>query len=654
MLIHLGFDRPITSKQSLHKVRQRDNRSAAVRFRRAVGPLALLGFGILLISAAEAESRRYSIGNPSNEEQVYIELINRLRSDPAGEAGRLATTTNPDILQSFRQFGVDVGAMKRALEGMKPAPPLAPNAKLSAAARRHSDDMLETGFQGHVSSDGYGLGKRVSNQDYKWRRLNENVYAYSESVDHGHAGFTVNWGRGPRGMQAPPIHRESLLDPDFNELGVGHVIGSKGVFGPELVTQILATTPESKTFITGVAFYDLNGNDQYDSGEGIGSARVSVSNCRYNAVTADAGGYAIPVPGNGSYDVTLRLPGRPDVVRTVSVRDDQNVKVDFTPPYETVAISGPRRANRVIDNTYDIVPLAAAKSYDLKVSRLVDSRPSTERVHLTFRGWEDQSFAFENPVLATADSELRFSNQFRWVKAASKLYAQVSLDEGYSWETVWSRPGTNGRGDSQFKSVAVPLAGYANKVIKVRMLFRHHGNAFLEPQANLGVLVESVHVTASHEVVESNVFELPGNADRFTIDPPAGNLYLVQVRPRLPAPLPYGEGILVFADIIKGRPPNSVDQQRLGLSPLLLRDVATTALRVGDFETFPDGQMSIDFTTTGSFADMWVEKSFSLQGPWSEVDEAQLINFGNGFYRFETSGDLSDRQLFFRVRGMGE
>ena len=65
-------------------------------------------------------------------------------------------------------------------------------------------------------------------------------------------------------------------------------------------------------FIVGTVWQDINGNHQYDPGEGIGSVSVTPDQGDYYAVTGDSGGYAIPVDPGQSYSVTFSgadLPG---------------------------------------------------------------------------------------------------------------------------------------------------------------------------------------------------------------------------------------------------------------------------------------------------------------------------------------------------------
>src|SRR5689334_5297819 len=43
----------------------------------------------------------YSIGQPTDEEQLYLEYLNRMRADPTAEGQRLATTTDPSVVSAY-------------------------------------------------------------------------------------------------------------------------------------------------------------------------------------------------------------------------------------------------------------------------------------------------------------------------------------------------------------------------------------------------------------------------------------------------------------------------------------------------------------------------------------------------------------------------
>src|SRR5260370_14988209 len=89
----------------------------------------------------------YSIGQPTDEEQLYLEYINRSRANPPAEGARLASTTDPDVLSAYSYFGVDLGLLQAQFNTIPAAPPLAINAQLLASARLHSCDMYTNNYQ---------------------------------------------------------------------------------------------------------------------------------------------------------------------------------------------------------------------------------------------------------------------------------------------------------------------------------------------------------------------------------------------------------------------------------------------------------------------------------------------------------------------------
>ena len=273
----------------------------------------------------------WSIGDPTPEEQLYLELMNRARATPSAEGQRLRDTTDPDVVGAYNYFGVDRNLMYLQFQALAPAPPLSMNPKLLAAARSHSQDMSARQYQDHTGSDGSTPGSRATAQGYSWQTLAENVSAYSKQVFFGHASFEVDWGYGLGGMQTPPGHRVNAHNPVYREVGVGVVDITGKTVGPQLVTEDLATTFSSMPFITGVIYSDRNGNQFYDIGEGITGVTVTVSGSAWYAVSASAGGYSVPVPGDGIYTVTFSGGGVATRQQTVTVAGSQNAKLDYLP-----------------------------------------------------------------------------------------------------------------------------------------------------------------------------------------------------------------------------------------------------------------------------------------------------------------------------------
>jgi hypothetical protein len=285
-------------------------------------------------SPAAPTAQLYSIGDPTNEEQYYLELINRARANPTAEAIRLATTNDPDVLGAYSYDGVNLVLMQTQFALIPPRAPLSMNATLLTAARAHSQNMFQNNYQGHTGPDGVITTRLAAyTTGANGWSIGENVYAYSKSVWYGHAGFEVDWGGSAAtgGIQSPPGHRENIHSDTFREVGIGVVLGSQsgnpGV-GPQLVTQDFGMTGGLLPFVTGVVYRDLNNNGFYDPGEGVGGVTVTIAGVNSYAVTASSGGYSIPVP-DGIYAVTFGGGGLPTNQQNVSVVSGQNAKADY-------------------------------------------------------------------------------------------------------------------------------------------------------------------------------------------------------------------------------------------------------------------------------------------------------------------------------------
>ncbi|MBT5926202.1 MAG: hypothetical protein HOH33_06255, partial [Verrucomicrobia bacterium] len=218
-----------------------------------------------------AEGALWDAGDMTDEEQMYVELINRARANPAEEGQWLVSLKDPDVVRNLSFFSVNLDqVLNDPLHGflnLLPAPPLAPNAMLNAGARAHVEDMFTNTFQGHTGTDGSRAGDRIKREGYNWRATGENVFSSVDSVTHGHAGFQIDWGIGPGGIQSPPGHRLTIHNRDYREIGVGVIVGSRdNAFpndpnpiyrdvGPQLTGQVLATPLSDSIFITGVAYY---------------------------------------------------------------------------------------------------------------------------------------------------------------------------------------------------------------------------------------------------------------------------------------------------------------------------------------------------------------------------------------------------------------
>ncbi len=279
----------------------------------------------------QSPSVPYHHGQPTDQAQYILELINQARANPALEGLRLANLDDPDILRAYRWYAIDTNLLIQQFATYQVQPPLGFNAALLQAAIGHGQDMKENDFQGHVSSDGSGLDDRLTASGYLWSRGGENVYAYAYTLMYAHAGMIVDWGVDDLG------HRNVILNiddrADFREIGIA-VLEERDPdtdVGPLIVVEDFGQQLDDMyAFVTGVVYQDLNGNRFYDVGEGIQGITITPDRGIYYAVSSSSGGYTIPVvPDNQSYQITATgFDNGSEVVKTRIV-SEQNVKLDF-------------------------------------------------------------------------------------------------------------------------------------------------------------------------------------------------------------------------------------------------------------------------------------------------------------------------------------
>ncbi len=275
---------------------------------------------------------------PTNQEQEMLEWINRLRADPDGEFARLITDAatqtgiTPDITAAIRFFNVDMALFEAQMAAFSPVAPLAWNTLLENAAAFHSAQMIAADTQSHQLPGEPDFAQRAVNAGYTgYSTLGENIYAYSESVVYGHAGFVIDWGFGPGGMQSPAGHRDNLLSADFAEIGIDITPEANPAtnVGPLVITQELGNRFAYAPQVLGVVFGDGDSDGFYDAGEGRGGVTVTLVGTpgTFSTTTWSSGGYQIAVP-QGSYTLTFSGGSLTQTYTRTTTLAGANVKVD--------------------------------------------------------------------------------------------------------------------------------------------------------------------------------------------------------------------------------------------------------------------------------------------------------------------------------------
>lgn len=258
------------------------------------------------------------MAEPTAYEQYMLELVNRARLDPAGEAERIGIDLNA---------GLSPGTLSSSAKQ-----PLAFNPDLIEAARDHSAWMIETGTFSHTGAGGSSPGERMSEAGYSFT----GAWSWGENIASSSVGpgdtMTAITERHHVNLFKSAGHRANLLNDTFREAGIGHAVGPYGGGSDRAMTTQDFAKSGTLPFLTGVAFDEQDGDLFYDPGEGLGGIAVALTapdGTSYTTTTWEAGGYQLQVP-SGTYQLTFSGGGlSAPVTHTVSI-DGRNVKQDLT------------------------------------------------------------------------------------------------------------------------------------------------------------------------------------------------------------------------------------------------------------------------------------------------------------------------------------
>lgn len=250
----------------------------------------------------------------SAAEQYLLEMINRGRLDPAGEAARYGIDLNKDLAP---------GTISTSAKQV-----LAPNAKLSSAAAAHTSWMLANDIFSHTETNSTtpSPGDRATAQGYNWSYIGENLGMY------GTTG-TINLQQSIESLNQALFlsagHRETTLNPIYREVGIGAETGvfteteSGTNYNTEMVTELFGLSG-SAVFLTGVAYQDKDANKFYSMGEGFSGVKFTGQG--HTVSTEAAGGYSLGLSAVAGVAVT-GVAGKINFSLTVDMSLG-NVKLD--------------------------------------------------------------------------------------------------------------------------------------------------------------------------------------------------------------------------------------------------------------------------------------------------------------------------------------
>jgi Ca2+-binding RTX toxin-like protein len=254
------------------------------------------------------------MANLTAREQLMLELINRARMDPRGEAALLDVTL-------AKGQGTPVAV-------------LAGNDALRAAAYNHSGWMLlndifsRNEVKGSLSFIGDTPLARMQAYGY----ILAGPYQFGENISWmGHTetpDFTAMILAQHASLFEASGSRARMLNAAYQEAGIGQQAGDFTHDGETYITSMVTQDfirSGAKVFVTGVIYDDTTGNDFYDVGEGTASRKISAAGAATDRA-GQGGGYELQFGATGIKTLTFDLAG-PDLALDVAL-GVANVKVD--------------------------------------------------------------------------------------------------------------------------------------------------------------------------------------------------------------------------------------------------------------------------------------------------------------------------------------
>jgi Ca2+-binding RTX toxin-like protein len=255
-----------------------------------------------------------------DREQLFLELINRDRMDPAAAAARygladLSTGTTTIITTAAKQV-------------------LAFNTNLFNSATIHNQYLIandlftHTGSGGSTSAQrmvtaGYGTsGSFGSGENLAWTGSTGTYNANAEVLQQ-HQNLFLSAG-----------HRSNMLNANYEEIGISAITDASYQGYNALVTaQNFGYKLATPVFVTGVSYTDSDNNDFYSIGESNAGRNVSLYSgaaLLSSTTTSASGGYQIQTPASGSVEIVFSGSGIVGEQAASFTLGSINAKVDLT------------------------------------------------------------------------------------------------------------------------------------------------------------------------------------------------------------------------------------------------------------------------------------------------------------------------------------
>jgi len=138
--------------------------------------------------------------------------------------------------------------------------------------------------------------------------------------------------------------------------------------------------------------------------------------------------------------------------------------------------------------------VATSSSYDV-IQQDVKAR-GKYAFHLAHPEPADQILTLKYQVIVCTNTVLSFQSRLGWATSNQIAKVQLSLDEGRTWITLYSQPGTGSAGELTFTTRSIPLTFYAGRTIHLRFNYSiNYGSYYPQTSAGVGWYLDNILIT---------------------------------------------------------------------------------------------------------------------------------------------------------------
>ncbi len=243
----------------------------------------------------------------------------------------------------------------------------------------------------------------------------------------------------------------------------------------------------------------------------------------------------------------------------------------------------------------------------------------------------DQILSYTRALLPQASSQVQFKSRLGWATTNQVARVQVSLDQGSSWNSVYSQAGTGSSGEGSFITRTVSQGTFAGRSTLVRFVYDHtSGNYYYDTDSGVGWYIDDISFTGTEELANPVVSDIASGTN-FTFTPTQAGDYALEVRAKV-----YDSFFLEWGQVKR----------------VTATATALMSLQFTGSPSISGGQIQVNFDVanyrSGAVFQLW--KAPDPAGTWSmDAGASFQIVTPNTKFRFTTSTGGASK-MFYRVQ----